>query len=182
MLKRILVSGALGGVALAVWTFVANAIFGFANRVEMNQIPNERAVYQVLRENIVTPGVYLANPALTPEGQFPPGEPVFSVRYSGIPHGLAGRMALVEPAFVFATSILVAWLLSMTSSQVLSRYSRKVAFVLVIGLLLAVSGDLAKIGIGGYPVGSALMLAANRIGSWVVAGLVMARSMRVQRT
>jgi hypothetical protein len=61
MLKRILLSEALGGVVLVLWTFVANGIFGVTGRVEMNRIPNERAVYIVLKEAIVAPGGYMAN-------------------------------------------------------------------------------------------------------------------------
>lgn len=181
MLKRILVSGAIGFLVLALWTFVANAIFGFAVRVEMNQVPNEREVYLVLKEHIVTPGAYHVNPPLTPEGQFPPREPVFSIRYSGIGHGDAGRMLIVEPAIWFVASTLAAWLLSMASSRILSGYARKAAFVFVIGLLLAVVGDLGRIGIGGYTVRTGLMLAASHVGSWALAGLAIAKSMKVQR-
>ena len=178
MLKRIAVSGALGFVAMFLWTFVSNAIFGFANRVEMNRIPNEPEVYRVLKENISAPGAYLANPSLTPEGRFPDREPVFSVRYSGMGHEAAGRMVFIEPAIALVAAILAAGLLSMASPRILSRYSRRVLFVVVIGLLLAVFGDLAKAGIGGYPARTALLLAARDVVSWTLAALVMAWSMR----
>jgi hypothetical protein len=178
MLKRILLSGILGGVVLLLWTFVLNGIFGFTARVEMERIPNERSVYSVLKDNVKAPGVYLANPEPVPGVGFPPGEPVYGIRYSGMGHESAGRMLYMEPAIVIVAAILVAGLLSMTSRRILSRYSSKVLFVFVIGLLLAVLGDLAKIGIGGYPVKTALLLAARDVISWTLAGLVIARFMQ----
>jgi hypothetical protein len=49
--------------------------------MEMKQIPNERQVYEMLKENIVAPGKYICNPALTSEGRFPANEPVLGVLY-----------------------------------------------------------------------------------------------------
>ena len=178
MLKRIVWAAALGLIATFVWTFVVNGIFGFTLRVEMKRIPNEPEVYRVLKENVVLPGAYMANPALTPEGRFPDGEPVFSVRTSGMGHEAAGRMVFVGPAISFITLLLAAGLLSMASPRILSRYSRRVLFVVVLGLLLAVFTNLTKIGIGGYPVSTALLLAARDVVSWTLAGLVMAWILR----
>ena len=178
MLKRILLSGALGFLVLALWTFVTNGFFGFTASLEMNRIANERQVYEVLKANLVAPGVYLVNPALTDEGRFPDGEPVFSIRYSGFGHEAAGRMLFVEMAITLLASVLMAGLLSVTSDRILSRFSRRVVFIAVVGLLLAVFGDLTKSGIGGYPAQSAMLLAAYHFVSWALAGLVMAWAMR----
>jgi hypothetical protein len=178
VLKRVLLSGILGALILFVWTFVASAIFGFNARVKMNQIPNERAVYSVLKENVVAPGVYLVNPEVVPGTGFPPGEPVFGLQYAGFGHEAAGRAVFFDPAILLVSSILAAGLLSMTSRRVLSSYFRKVLFVAVIGVLFAVFGELTKYGIGGYPSQSALLLAAYDVVSWTLAGLVIARFMR----
>ena len=48
MLKRIVLSGALGSVVLLLWTLVSNGLFGITARVEMGRISNEREVYEVL--------------------------------------------------------------------------------------------------------------------------------------
>jgi len=178
MLKRVLLSGLLGGIVLLVWSFAASAIFGFNARVRMNQIPNERAVYSVLKENVVAPGAYMVNPEPTPGAGFPFGEPVYGVQCSGMGHEAAGRMLFAYPAILLVSSILVAGLLSMTSRRVLSRYSYKVLFVVGIGVLFAVFGELTKFEIGGYPAKSALLLAAYDVISWTLAGLVIARVMR----
>jgi len=181
MLKRVLVSGALGGVVLLAWTFVTNAVFGFTQRVEMKQVSNERAVYAVLKENVVEAGAYLVNPAPTPEGRYPDGEPVFSVHYAGFGHEAAGRLVFFLPILLLAASILASWLLSMASPRVLARYAHRVLFVVVIGVVLALFGDLPKYGIGDYPAAPALLIAANHVLSWALAGLVIAWQMRAPR-
>ncbi len=178
MLGKILLTGAIGGLVLIVWTFVANAVFGLVAKVEMNRIPDERSVYKVLKETVVVPGAYVVNPEPGPDGRFPAGEPVFSIRFSGVGHEAAGRMLLVEIFFMFVTSILASWLLSLTSAGILSRYHRKVLFIILIGILLAVSSDSPNFGIGGHPATSALLLAISRVAAWTLAGLAMAWSMR----
>ena len=180
MLKRILAAGALGGVVLMLWAFVANGIFGFTSRMRMGRIPDERAVYLVLKEHIREPGLYIANPEPVPDVGFPEGEPVFAVHYAGMGHEAAGRLLFVEPAWAFLSTLLAAALLSMTSERVLSRYARRVLFLVLVGFLLALWGNLTRYGIGGYPLGAALLLAANDLAAWAAAGLAMAWPMRTR--
>lgn len=174
MLKRILISGLLGAIVMILWAFVANAIFGLRSSIDMNQVPNEIQVYTVLKERIVEPGGYVCNPAPTPAGAFPLDEPVFSIRYSGVGHEFAGWLMVLGLVIAFVSSVIAAWMLSLTGERVISRYSRRVLFFAVIGLLFAVFSDLAKFDIGGYPLTSALLLGASDLISWTLAGLVMA--------
>jgi hypothetical protein len=178
MLGRIVVSGALGGLALMTWMSVANIVFGFSNRVEMRRIPDERAVHALLRQAVPAPGIYLVNPALTPEGRFPDDEPVYGIHASGFGHEAAGRTAFLAPALAFASALLVAGLLSLASASVLGRYPRRVAFIMVVGLVVAVGADLGRFGIGGAPAAAAIQLAMNRLGAWALAALVMAWPLR----
>ena len=178
MAKRILLSGLAGAVVLFAWTFVVNVGLGFTARLEMQPLPNEQAVYAFLKEHSSKPGAYMANPPLTVRGEFPPGEPVFSVRHSGIGHEAAGLLLVLDLAIGLVASILVAGLLSVASTRVLSRYPYRVMYVATIGLLLAVFGDLPKFGIGGYPASAALLLAGNHALSWALSGAVIAWTMR----
>ncbi len=177
MLKRIVFSAVLGGVALLVWAFGANAVFGLTSRLSMNRLPNERAVYAMLRDGVTAPGSYIVNPQPTPEGRFPAGEPVFGLAYSGFGHEAAGRMLLVELAALFAAALLASGLLATTSAGVRSRYGRRLLFFVLLGALLAVVRDLGAYGIGGHPLGTALLFAANSVASWTAAGLLMAWAM-----
>jgi len=181
MLKRTLLSGALGFVVLVIWTFVANGVFGFANRVEMNRVPDEQRVHAMLEETITEPGAYVVNPQPVPDTGFPAGEPVFGVVYAGFGHESAGRMVFVNLGVGLAASLLTAGLLSMASAKVLARYWRRVLFVVAIGALIAVFRDLARFGIGGHPAGTALLLAGNTVVAWTLMGLAMAWSMRPPR-
>jgi len=178
VLRRVIVPGLLGAVVLIAWTFVVNGVLGFSSRIHMNEIPDERRVYEVLTETIVEPGAYICNPEPEPPGRFPAGEPVFGIRYGGMGHGAAGRLALVGLAVMLLTPIVGAWMLSTASRRTLSRYGRKVLFFTGIGLLFAVYSRLTSFGIGGYPLRDGLLLAAHDIVLWTVVGLVVAWRMR----
>lgn len=177
MWKRMLKPGLLGGVTLMVWAFVANGILGFNSRIRMKRLADERAVYAALERYVTVPGGYAVNPEAAAGGVFPAGEPVFSVQYSGFGHEAAGRLVFFELAIAFLSAFLVAGLLSMASDRVRSSFARRLAFVTGIGVFAAVSGELTRYGIGGYPAGAALLLAANVVVAWTLAGLVMAWSM-----
>ncbi len=178
MSKKVIVSGLLGGLVLIIWTFFVNGIFGFKSRMDMKQIPNERQVYEILKENIVEPGKYICNPELTSEERFPDEEPVFSVLYGGVGHGSAGRFMLVGLAVFFIAPIIGAWMLSQTSRRVMSSYPRKVLFFAVLGLLFAIFTNLANYGIGNYPLSDTLILAIHNIVVWTIVGLVVAWRMK----
>lgn len=178
MVKRVIVVGVLGGVVLMAWTFVINAFWGFQARIDMKRMPAERHVYEMLKENVVDPGRYIVNPELTPEGRFPDGQPVFSVLYGGIGHEAAGGLMWVSLLVFFISPTIAAWMLAQTSERVRSSFSRKVLFVVAIGLMLALSSDLTRFGIGSYPVKDAIAFALNRLVVWTLVALVLAWRIR----
>lgn len=178
MSKRILLAGVLGAIALMIWAFVAGAILLFNVKVKMNQVRDERAVYEVLKANVTAPGIYLVNPEVVPDAGFPFGEPVFGITYAGFGHEAAGRLVWVQPLIALVSCLLAAWLLSKTSARVLSSYARRFSFIAGIGLLIAVFAGLTKYGIGAYPARATLLLAGYDLVSWIIAGLVIAAVMR----
>ena len=174
MLKKVIVSGFLGGIVLILWTFVVNGLFGFRSSIDMKQIPDEGQVYEVLKESIIDPGRYVVNPDLTTTGIFPGGEPVFSIQYSGMGHEYAGKMALFQLAIFFVAPILAAWMLSVTSARILNSYAHKVLYFVGIGLLIALYGDLMLFNIDGYPLKDALLITLNDVITWTLVGLAVA--------
>jgi hypothetical protein len=174
MIKKVIVAGLLGALVLMMWTFLVNGIFRFKVNMDMKQIPNERQVYEILKENIVEPGRYACNPELTPERRFPEGEPVFSVLYGGVGHEAAGSHMLFGLIIFLLSPMIATWLLSQTTEKILSSYSRKVLFFTGIGLLYALYGDLTSFGIGDYPLSDAIIIALHNIIVWIVIGLVVA--------
>ena len=174
MTKKVIISGLLGGLTLVIWVFLVNGLLRFKSSMDMNQIPNEREVYEVLKENITEPGRYVCNPEITPEKAFPEGEPVFSVLYGGVGHEAAGGTMLAGLIIFFIAPLIATWLLSQTSTKILSSYPRKVLFFTMIGLLFGIFGDLSRFGIGDYPLNDAFILAIHNIIVWTVIGLVVA--------
>ena len=177
MVKKVIISGLLGGIVLIIWTFVVNGMLGFRNSIDMKQIPNEAQVYEVLKENIKTPGRYVCNPQPTPGG-FSENEPAFSILYGGVGHEAAGWLMLVQLPLFFLAPLLGALLLSFASKQIMHSYIRKVLFFTGIGLIIAIFIDLMNFGIGNYPPKDALILAIHDIVVWTVMGLVIAWQMK----
>ena len=174
MTKQIIIAGLLGAFVLIIWTFLINGIFRFKVSMDMKSIPNEREVYEVLKENIFEPGRYACNPQLTSDRRFPEGEPVFSVLYGGVGHEAAGGHMIFGLVIFLITPIIASWLLSQASEKILSNYFRKVSFFAGIGLLFAIYGDLTNFGIGDYPFSDALLFALHSIIVWTVVGLIIA--------
>jgi hypothetical protein len=181
MFKRVILPGLVGGLVLIVWNVLVNGIFGFNSRIEMKRIPNERLVYEVLKEHVTEPGRYACNPEVIPERGFPEDEPVFGVLYGGVGHEAAGRLMLLQLPIVFIAPIIVAWMLSVTADRILSRYLKKVLFVAAFGLFLALFVRLSDYGIGDYPINDALLLALHDLVLWTVIGVVMGRMIRPVR-
>jgi hypothetical protein len=178
MSRNMIVAGLLGGIVVFIWTFIVNGLLGFNARMQMKQLAAEPAVFEILKTNVTAPGRYVVNPQLTEEGRFPENEPVFSVLYGGVGHEAAGRLVLVRLPLFFVPPFIAAWLLTMTSERILSRFSRRFLFVVTIGVLLAVSGPLSTFGIGEVPFRDALIFTLHDIALWVAVGLVIAWKIR----
>jgi len=181
MIKKVIISAILGGIFLIFWTIVTNSIFGFHSRINMRQLDDERLVYKLLKEQISVPGKYICNPAITPEGIYPEGEPVFSIVYGGVGHEAAGSQMLFGLVIFFLVPAIGAWMLSLTSFEVRSSYTRKVLFFTAIGIIVALFSDLSEFGIGSYPFKDALLIALNHLITWTLLGLVIAWQIKPEK-
>lgn len=181
MFRRVILPGLVGGLVLMVWTVLVNGIFGFNSMMNMKRIPDERIVYEVLKEHITEPGRYVCNPEVVPERGFPENEPVYSVLYGGVGHGAAGGLMLLRLPIFFIAPIIVAWMLSVTSGHILSSYAKKVLFVVAVGLFLSLYVRLSDYGIGSYPASDALILALHDLVLWAVIGSVMGKMVQPAR-
>jgi hypothetical protein len=172
-MKRTLVASLLGLVVMLVWLVVINGILGFTRSIEMNTLPDERAVYAFLTQQVVEPGRYVCNPEITPAQEFPGDEPVYTIYYSGLGHADAGQEMLIELLAMLLALLVGAWLLARSSPSVLSRYGTRVFFFSMIGVVVALLGLMNRFGIGAHPLGDGLALAAHDLFAWVIAGLVV---------
>lgn len=178
MFKRVVVAGLLGMIALTAWSLLVNGVFGFNRQVNMRQLASERIVYETLKEHVVEPGRYVINPELTTSQVFPGGEPVFAIQFSGMGHESAGMIMLVQLGVSLMACMIATWMLSLARQQILSSYPWRVLFLVATGLLLALLGDMITFGIDGHSLRDALLVAANTVLSWTVAGLLVAKYFR----
>lgn len=179
-MKRVIIAGLLGALVLIVWTFAVNGLLRFKSNMDMKQLPNEREVYEVLKENVEEPGRYVCNPEVASDRRFPEGEPVFSILYGGVGHEAAGGFMWLGLVVYILSPIIAAWMLSQASARVLSSYTSKVLFFTAIGLLFALFGDLANAGIGDYPIRDAIVWGLHDIILWTLIGLVVGARLRPQ--
>ena len=70
--------------------------------------------------------------------------------------------------------MIAAWLLSMASEKILAKYFRRVFFVTILGLFLAVYGDV----LSEKPMDRILLSSINTLLTWFLAGLVIAWRIR----
>ena len=173
MLRKILVAGLIGALVMIVWVMLVNGILGLESRVAMKTVPREAELHALLGAMIPGPGGYVINPAAGPEG-FPPFEPVYSLRISGIGHGGAGRMMLTQLIRAFLVSLLAAWMFLHDSARARSGFWKRVGFFVLLGLFVALVSDLSQMGIGGFPAGAVLLLAARDFLAWLFVGLALA--------
>lgn len=177
-MKRIVIAGLLGGVIFFAWFIIVDGILGFKRSIEMNQLSNERSVYDFLVEKVTEPGRYVCNPEILPEQRFPGDDPIFVVHYSGLGHDDAGLEMLVGLIVMFLAPFLGAWLLSNASTRVLSSYGSRILFLFGIGVVFSFFGIMERFSIASFPLGDTLLLTLHDLAVWVVAGLVIARVIR----
>jgi hypothetical protein len=179
MWKKITAGALAGWIVMIAWIFLSNGMLGIKSRIDMKRLVNEEWVYEVLKESITEPGGYSINPRMeSPTGPFPEGEPVFSVHYSGLGHGAAGRIFIANLGLALAAQLIAAWMLSSAGRKMISSYSGRVLFYVAIGALFALFGDLMRYGIGSYSMHHALILAAQSLAGWLLCGLAVAAVVR----
>jgi len=177
-MKRVLLAGLLGGLVLIVWLFVVDALLGFSRAIDMNKLPEERAVYAFLVEHVKEPGRYVLNPEVLPEQRFPGDDPIFGLHYTGLGHDDAGQEMLVGLVVVLLSPIAGAWLLANSSPRTLSTYCRRVGFFAMIGIVAALLGLMARFGLARYSLVDASAWTVHDLAAWVLAGLVVSRLIR----
>lgn len=136
-------------------------------------------MHAFLGEHVPEPGRYVVNPEISPDLAFPGDDPVFAVQHSGLGHADAGQEILVGLVVMLLAPVMGAWLLSNTSSRVLSGYGSRLLFFSMIGVVFTLFGVMARFGLARYPLGDAVALSIHDLIAWVVAGLVVAWLIRL---
>lgn len=178
MQKNVLVAGLLGSAVMFVWLFVTNAVVPVKSSMIHKIPPNQLEIHKVLKENIKETGTYSC-PYLPPqdEGRLPDyrSQPVYSITYSGMTHGDPASLPMLIPILiVLIVPMTAAWMLSVTSKKILARYSRRVLFVALIGVIVSLYDDVLQMSFGPLAKDYLVFLAVNNTVAWFLTGLVVA--------
>lgn len=178
MKKDVIVAGLLGSLVMFAWLFVSNAMIPLKSNLVHKVPPNQLELHKVLKESITEPGTYSC-PYLSQEeeSQLPDyrNQPVYSITYSGITHGNPTSVPMWLPiGIMLVVPLIAAWMLSVTSEKILARYSRRVLFVALIGLIVSLFDDVLQMSFGPQPRDYLVFLAINNLITWVLVGAVIA--------
>ena len=185
-MKRILLAGILGGLTLFVWMFVAHEFLGLGE-MGVGEIPSEALVLNAMRGAIPEAGFYLfpgfglgPNPS---SEQRKAAMPEYMKKYEQSPHGVLVYHPASGP-FHFAAAlgrefalnvleaVLAAWLLSYAGSG--RGYSARVGFVVVAGVLAAISTNVEYWNWYAFPGNYIAGYMTTQIVGFVLAGFVIA--------
>jgi hypothetical protein len=181
MKKEIVLSGLLGGIVIFAWLIISTTLVPLSGHLA-EPVPNDLEIHALLKERIESPGIYFVpdHPKEGEENLYPDygNEPIFSIIYGGrTPDTFMGQF-VYELACFFVAPMIAAWLLSMASESVLAKYSRRVFFVTLLGLFLAVFGEA----LSDKPMNRIVLSSANSLITWFLAAWVIAWRINPMRT
>jgi hypothetical protein len=168
-----------------VWLFISNAILPVKSNMIHRVVPNQLEVHEALKKNITEPGTYSclyltrAEEAKMPDYR---SQPIYSITYSGTTHGDPGSSGVLLPiVLIFASTMIVAWMLAATSDKTRSSHLRRVLFVALVGVVIALFDDLLQLSFGPQGKDYLIFLAINNVITWTLVGLVMAAIVKAEK-
>jgi hypothetical protein len=183
-MKRILLAGLLGGIAMFAWTSIAHMVLPLGT-IGIREIPNEPPVLSALQTSIAgTSGMYLfpgmglgPNPSMK---EMNAAMPEYQKKLASMPSGILiyhppGRPPMTggqlggEFANEFVGVLLAAFLLSLTR---LSGYGARVGFIAVIGVLASLPTNISYWLWYGFPGNYTAANMCIQIVGFLAAGLV----------
>jgi len=183
MLQKLVKCGLVGGVVLFVWGMVSWAILPW-HKMHMQKFDNEGRVAEVIEDNAGKSGLYvLPNMLDMKKGsedyekamdKMERGPFVFAaVSLDGSNSTLMGNMIKGLVLKVVAAFI-VTWLLLQTKLH----YNKRVGFVTVVGILIAIMSTMPYWIWFSFPAGFTFACMFEIIFGWFFAGLVISKLSR----
>ena len=186
MMKRVGIAGALGGLALFVWTFVAHEFLSLGE-MGVREIPNEGPVLIAFEAALAAPGFYIfpgvgLGPNATRE-QRNAAMPAYLKKYERSPHGVLvyhppsgpfgfGQALGRQLGLNVLEGLLAAWLLSRAAAG--RGYLERVAFVAVTGMLASLATNVEYWNWYDFPGRYEAGYMATQIVGYILVGLVAA--------
>lgn len=183
MIKKILLSGFVGGFVLFIWGAVSHMALGLGES-SMKSMQNEETVIAAMKENMKEPGLYLfpggvPSNDMTAEQQAefmrrweqgPSGFLVFHP--TGMP-GMSAKTLLIELASNIAAALVAAYLLAQALGSLPGLVSR-ILFVTLIGVIPFLAISVSYWNWYGFPAGFTFGELIEQGVGFALAGVVMA--------
>ena len=185
-MKRILLAGLLGGIAMFIWSSIAHMALPLG-QAGIKEIPNEQAVLSAMQAGLgQTSGLYMfpgmgvgpdasaqqRNAAMQQYGQKLAANPSGLLIYHppGMP-ALTARQLATEFLTEFAEALLLAILLSQIAA---SSFGSRMGLVFVIALVGAITTNVPYWNWYGFPLSYTFPYACTQIIGYLIAGIVAA--------
>ncbi len=177
-MKKILLAGLLGGVAMFVWSSLAHMVLPLGS-AGISQIPGEQPLIDLMRSTLGTrSGLYFFPAMGKPSGNTTQNELMaefvkkLAVNPSGLiiyhPPGRTG-MTAAQLGFEFGTELVESLLLAFLLSH---RRTGQVLTVLVVGLMAAITTNIPYWNWYGFPLTYTAAYMTTEFVAYLVSGLV----------
>ena len=184
MAKRILIAGIAGGIVMFFWGFAWHDLLGLG-LIGINDMPNEQTVVGTLKSSVPERGMYLIPgmniPANATSEQKRAAQEAAMKKSAAGPSGIliylpAGnamtpKMLLTECGTNILQALLVAFLLAQAR---LRRFSSRLGFAFVIGLVAAITTNISYWNWFGFPGNYTVAAVTFQILAFFLVGLVAA--------
>jgi hypothetical protein len=190
MARKIILGGALGGLALFVWGMLSHTVLGLTDS-SVKSLPDETAMVKVLQESLKVPALYLfpgAGMDTAPPDQQEAAMKAWSEAYRRGPRGILiyeptggnpsmASLLLTQLGVNLVVCLIAAWVVGQGAPSV-PKYWNRVCLVSALGLLASVFVDVPYWNWYSFPTHYTLMAIVDRTVGMTVAGLVIARLVR----
>jgi hypothetical protein len=191
MMKRVLLAGLLGGIAMFVWSSIAHVALPLG-RTGIREIPNEQAVLSGMQAQLGTssglyafPGMGLGpNPTREEENAaMQQYDQKLAANPSGIliyhPPGakaLTPGQLITESLTEMAEALMLAWLLAQTT---LATLGSRMGFVIIAALMAAITTNIPYWNWYGFPNSYTIAYMSIEFVGYLLAGVVIAAILKM---
>jgi len=184
MMKRTLLAGLLGGIAMFAWGSVSHMLLPISE-IGIKEIPNEAAMLEAMEKNLAEPGLYLfpgmgLPPNATPEQQKAAWNKAMEKHKTG-PAGvlvyrpiggeaLSPTQLLTEFASNVMIGLLAALLLLLHAVNSLPSFWHRLLYAALLGLLPGLAISVSYWNWYGFPLDYTLVTIFNECAGFIAMG------------
>lgn len=189
-MKRVLLAGLLGGIAMFIWMSIAHMVLPLG-RIGVSEIPNEAPVLAAMQASLgntaglyLFPGLGVGSNATRAEMNDAMGH--YQEKLNVNPSGLlvyhpVGAKALTAGQLIteFVTEFVEAFLASLLLARAaLGSYSRRVAFVTTIGIVAVLATNVPYWNWYGFPSDYTVAYMVTQLIGFFIVGLVSGKVLK----